>query len=125
MYYTVIMIALNVYKDRIDIHLDKVPTEREKSDVRFILEMYEELFKFDRISHYIYNLNSVVTTINHKNIESVSFAAHDYRELITQLYEHYFTDVEPYCKDKKEQEFADGLRNRTIEHFYKDFMTGA
>lgn len=119
------MISLHVYKDRIDIQLYKVPTEREKSDVRFILEMYEDLFKFDRISHYIDKLNSVITTIDHKNIENVAFSAKDYRELVTQLYEHYFTDIEPYFSDKKDEEFVNGLRDRTIEHFYKDFKTGA
>lgn len=77
------MIALHTYRDKVDIHLDKVPTEREKSDVRFILEMYEELFKFDRISQYIDEMNQIVKNLNHKSIDSIYFSAQDYRELLT------------------------------------------
>lgn len=121
------MIALHVYKDRVDIHLDKVPTEREKSDVRFILEMYEELFKFDRISRYIDEMNNITKELKHKSIDSIYFGAKDYRELMTQLYEHYFTDIEPYFNDKSDEEFAKAMRNKSIEYYFKDvsIATGA
>lgn len=121
------MIALHVYRDRVDIHLDKVPTEREKSDVRFMLEMYEELFKFDRISRYINEMNKIAKELKHKSIDSIYFGAEDYRELMTQLYEHCFTDVEPYFHDKSDEEFAKAMRNKSIEYYFKDFniATGA
>lgn len=121
------MIALHVYRDRVDIHLDKVPTEREKSDVRFILEMYEELFKFDRISRYIDEMNKIAKELKHKSIDNIYFGAEDYRELMTQLYEHCFTDVEPYFNDKSDEEFAKAMRNKSIEYYFKDFniATGA